>query len=210
MSWVAGDRPERDKMLGGDLYYPYEADLTAARARARRLVRLFNATDETELPRRAELLRSLCGAVGKNCYIEPPFRCDYGEYIRLGDNVFMNFDCVILDCAEVTIGDNVLMAPGVHIYAATHPVDVGTRTSLLECAKPVRIGANSWIGGRAVICPGVTIGSDVVIGAGSVVTRDIPDGTIAVGNPCRVIRTLTAEERRVRPPVVWPAAGTPE
>jgi maltose O-acetyltransferase len=203
LPWSPGGKPEREKMLAGELYYPFDAELSAARDRARRLCRLFNHSEENRADRE-RILKELFGELGEASLIEPPFRCDYGSFIRLGRNVFMNFDCVILDCAAVTIGDNVLFGPGVHIYGATHPTDSGIRSTLLESAKPVTVGSNVWIGGRSILCPGVTIGDHVTIGAGSVVTRDIPAGTVAVGNPCRVIRKLSAEEMVIREPIQLP------
>ena len=122
--------------------------------------------------------------------IEPPFFCDYGTNIELGDKVFFNFNCVILDVAKVTIGSNVMFGPAVQIYTATHPMDAEERRSGLEFAKPVRIGNDVWLGGGVIVCPGVTIGDAAVIGAGSVVVRDIPAGVFAAGNPCRVIREI--------------------
>jgi maltose O-acetyltransferase len=132
----------------------------------------------------------LLGAVGAGVWIEPPFFCDCGEHIRLGARVYMNFQCVILDCNPVTLGDDVFLGPGVHIYAATHPLDPDERIKGPELGHPVTIGAKVWIGGGSIICPGVTIGEDSTIGAGSVVVRDIPPYVFAAGNPCRVIRTL--------------------
>ncbi|MBC7541494.1 MAG: sugar O-acetyltransferase, partial [Candidatus Sericytochromatia bacterium] len=136
------------------------------------------------------LLQDLFGHVGARIEIEPPFRCEYGSNISLGDGVYMNFDCVILDCAAVRLGNNVACGPGVHIYAATHPLTADIRVQGPELAKPVTIGNNVWIGGRAIICPGVTIGDNTTIGAGSVVTRDVPANVLAAGNPCRVVREL--------------------
>ena len=128
--------------------------------------------------------------MGQNAEVKPSFRCDYGCHIFAGDNLYINYDCTILDCNQVTIGDDVMMAPGVHIYTAYHPTDPAVRQSGLEQAAPVVIGNNVWIGGRAIICPGVTVGDDTTIGAGSVVIRDLPANAIAVGNPCRVVRSL--------------------
>lgn len=184
------ERSEWDKMVAGELYDAYAPELVEARKGTRAMLRRYNASTEDQGPFRLSLLRELLGSTGARLEIEPPFRCDYGANIHLGDGVYMNFDCVILDCAEVRIGRNVLLGPGVHIYAASHPIEAALRIQGPELAKPVHIGDNAWIGGRAVICPGVTIGADVTIGAGSVVTRDIPQGVLAAGNPCRVIRYL--------------------
>lgn len=182
-------KSERERMLAGELYDAGDPELVALRKRARRLTRAFNGTTEEEEGRRAEILRELFGAVG-SVMIEPPFYCDYGSQIQVGTGVFMNFDCVILDCAAVEIGDRVMCGPGVHIYTATHPLQAAERVKGPELAAPVRIGANVWIGGGAIICPGVTIGANTVVGAGSVVTKDLPPGVFAAGNPCRVIRQL--------------------
>lgn len=179
-------------MLAGELYIASVPELITARKRARRLTRLFNQTTEENTAERENLLRELFGSTGDRLEIEPPFHCDYGRQIHVGDGFFMNFGGVILDCAEVRIGKNVLCGPGVHIYTATHPLDAAERLEGLELAKPVTIGNNVWIGGGAIVCPGVTIGDNTTIAAGSVVTRDIPANVLAGGNPCRVIRELTS------------------
>lgn len=184
------NKTEREKMLAGELYLASDEALVAARLRARRLTREFNATSEAEAEKRLEILRELLGKVGPRVEIEPPFRCDYGDHIHIGDNFYANFGCVILDCARVEIGANVLLAPNVQIYAATHPTDAAERLTLKELAAPVSIGDNVWIGGGAIICPGVSIGANTTIGAGSVVTKDIPPNVIAAGNPCRILREL--------------------
>ncbi|HLL55026.1 MAG TPA: sugar O-acetyltransferase [Myxococcaceae bacterium] len=183
-------RTEKEKMLAGELYVATDPQLTAERFRARKLLRAYNQSTEDELPQREALLSQLFGAVGAGTWIEPPFQCDYGEHIRLGARVFMNFQCVILDCNPVTIGDDVALGPGVHLYAATHPLDPDERAKGPELGRPVTIGDKVWIGGGSIICPGVTIGEGSTIGAGSVVTRDIPPYVFAAGNPCRVIRSL--------------------
>jgi maltose O-acetyltransferase len=182
---------ERQKMLAGEEFSPFDAELVTLRKRARRLTRAFNATTEEEMSRRAEILRELFGSLGKRFEIEPPFHCDYGAQIIAGDGLFMNFGCVILDCAEVRFGREVLCGPNVQIYAVTHPLDPAHRARGVESAKPVRIGDRVWIGGSSIVCPGVTIGDGTTIGAGSVVTRDIPANVFAAGNPCRVIRELS-------------------
>ncbi len=176
-------------MLAGELYRSADAELIAERMRARRLTRLYNQSAEIDREARARLLAELFGAA-TDVFIEAGFRCDYGSNIQLGKAVYFNFDCVILDCGIVTIGDWVKCGPGVHIYTAHHPLDAEQRRSGLELASPVVIGENAWIGGAAVICPGVSIGANTVIGAGSVVVKDIPANVVAVGNPCRVIKTL--------------------
>ncbi|WP_306085220.1 sugar O-acetyltransferase [Pseudomonas sp. gcc21] len=181
---------ERDRMLRGELYDPLSPELVAARNRARLLTKAFNATSDNQQAERDRLLRELVPDCGSEVTIEPPFLCDYGDNISLGDKVFFNFNCVILDVAHVAIGSNVLFGPGVQVYAATHPMSAAQRRTGLELGKPVSIGHDVWIGGGAIICPGVTIGAGTVIGAGSVVIRDIPAGVFAAGNPCRVIRPL--------------------
>lgn len=181
---------EREKMLAGELYLGSDPELFAARARTRRLLRAYNASTEEDLDARAGLLRELIPSQGPGAWIEPPFFCDYGGYIELGARVYMNFNCVILDCNRITIGDDVMFGPGVHIYAATHPLDPDERVKGPELASPVHIGSKVWIGGGAIICPGVRIGEGSTIGAGAVVTNDVPPYTFAAGNPCRVIRAL--------------------
>ena len=190
MKEPTGKLSEREKMLAGQLYRATDPELAVALRRARRLTRLYNQTTEEEKERRVQLLAELFGRVGTSIEIEPPFACDYGTHITVGDGLFINFGCVILDCARVDIGNNVQMGPGVHIYTAHHPLDPNVRASGLELATPVRIGNNVWIGGGAIICPGVTIGDGTTIGAGSVVVKDVPASVLAVGNPCRVIRRL--------------------
>lgn len=183
-------KTEKEKMLAGELYNGMDANLVAERLRARELCQtLATLPPSTSEADKADLLKQLFG-VPTNVYITPPFFCDYGSNIRLGKNVYFNFNCVILDVAQVTIGDNTLFGPMVQIYTATHPMDVATRKSGLESGKPITIGKDVWVGGGAIICPGVSIGDGSVIGAGSVVTRDIPAGVFAAGNPCRVVRKI--------------------
>jgi maltose O-acetyltransferase len=172
-------------MLSGELYLASDPQLVAMRLRARALTRRYNATTEEQRTERTALLAELFGALGPGAEVEPDFRCDYGSNIRAGVKLYMNFGCVILDCAPVTIGDGCLMGPGVHIYAATHPTDPRVRAAGRELARPVTIGNNVWIGGRAVIGPGVSIGDDSIIGAGSVVVRDVGKGETVVGSPAR-------------------------
>ena len=186
---------ERERMVSGGLYKADDGELVALRQRARRLTRQFNATTEEELDKRQELLRELFGAFGGNSFMEPSFRCDYGVNIFIGEHFYANFDCVILDVAPVHIGDNVFFAPRVNLYTAGHPIDAGVRNEELEFGKPITIGDDVWVGGGVIVNPGVTIGSDVVIGSGSVVTKDITSHVIAAGNPCRVIRAITDEDK---------------
>jgi maltose O-acetyltransferase len=181
---------ERDKMLAGAAYDPLDPDLVARRTRARDLCQALNATREEDADDRRAILRDLLGSGGDTVSIQPPFFCDYGENIRLGERVFFNFNCVVLDVCLVTIGDFTLFGPAVQIYTPLHPWNAAARRRE-EYGKPVDIGADVWVGGGAIILPGVSIGARAVIGAGSVVTRSIPPGVFAAGNPCRVIREIT-------------------
>jgi maltose O-acetyltransferase len=180
---------EREKMLRGELYDPLDPELVQARSRARDLCQALNATREGQEEERRGILRQLFGRGGDTVWMQPPFYCDYGTNIELGGRVFFNFNCVVLDVARVTVGDYTLFGPAVQIYTATHPLDAELRRRQ-EFARPIDIGSDVWIGGGAILCPGVRIGSRSVIGAGSVVTRDIPDGVFAAGNPCRVVRSI--------------------
>ena len=184
------EKTEKQKMLAGELYRASDTELVSERQKARRLTRLYNSTTEEEMERRSQILRELFGTVGSSIDIEPPFYCDYGYNIHAGDGFYMNFGCVILDCCPVHIGEKVLCGPSVQIYTATHPTDPELRLSGLELAAPVHIGSNVWIGGGAIICPGVTIGNNTTIAAGSVVVKNIPARVVAGGNPCRVIKQL--------------------
>ena len=181
---------QRQKMLAGELYLASDPELVALRARARQITRAYNNTTESERDVRRALLNRLLGRMAPKMEIEPPFRCDYGTNIFIGDNFYANFGVVMLDCAEIHIGDNAFLAPNVQLYTAHHPLDPQIRASGLEAATPIRIGDNVWLGGGAIVLPGVTIGDNTTIGAGSVVTRDIPGGVVAAGNPCRVLREL--------------------
>jgi maltose O-acetyltransferase len=183
-------RTELEKMLAGELYDPFDAALVKARDRARDLCQDLNATREKDVEVRRRILEQLFGKGGESVWMQPPFFCDYGSNILLGERVYFNFNCVVLDVCRVTIGDFTMFGPAVQIYTATHPMNAELRRKQ-EFAKPIEIGSDVWVGGGAIICPGVKIGSKTVIGAGSVVTRDIPDGVIAAGNPCRVIREIT-------------------
>ncbi len=181
---------EKQKMLNGELYRPQDDELVNDRLRARKLTRQYNLTIETDSAERTALLVDLLGSSGKDCYIEPTFRCDYGYNIHVGDYFYANFDCVILDVCEVRIGHNCMLAPGVHIYSATHPLNPDERNSGKEFGKPVTIGNNVWIGGRAIINPGVTIGDNVVVASGAVVTSNIPDNVVVGGNPAHIIKRI--------------------
>ena len=180
---------EKEKMLAGELYDSSDPVLVAERRRARDLCRRFNALPASAPEEKASLLAELFGRP-TDAHIVPTFQCDYGLNITLGRNVHFNFNCVILDVAKVVIGSNVLFGPSVQLYTASHPLDVELRRQGLEFGRPIVIGDDVWVGGNAVICPGVTIGAGAVIGAGSVVTRDVPPAVLAAGNPCRVIRPL--------------------
>ena len=173
-------------MLAGELYDPFDRELVAARERARSLCATLNASKESEHDERRRILGELFGSGGDTAWMQPPFYCDYGSNIHLGTRVFFNFNCTVLDVCEVRIGDHTLFGPGVQILTPLHPRDVALRREQ-EYGKPIEIGADVWVGGDALILAGVRIGSRSIIGAGSVVTRDIPDDVLAVGNPCRVV-----------------------
>mgnify|MGYP000909746023 CR=1 FL=1 len=182
-------KSERQKMLAGDLYDPADRELRAARERARDLCRALNATREADNEEGRRILATLFGAGGDTVWMQPPFFCDYGSNIELGERVFFNFNCVVLDVCRVRIGGFAQFGPAVQIYTATHPLDAAERRRK-EYGKPVEIGSDVWVGGGAIVLPGVTIGPRSVIGAGSVVTRDIPADVFAAGNPCRIVREI--------------------
>lgn len=185
------DMAEYDKMLSGHLYNAGDTYLSTLRHNARKLLNNINSSAvDIKDGKRLKFLMQLFGSAGKGLWLQPPFYCDYGSNISLGDNVYINFDCVILDVAKVTIGSSVFFGPGVHIYTATHPLEWEKRKSGEEYGKPVTINDNIWIGGGAIICPGVTIGEKSIIGAGSVVTHDVPSAVVVAGNPARVIKAL--------------------
>lgn len=181
---------EKEKMLSGDFYKAWDDELTQSRLKCRELLFEFNSLPPANREAKKQAIQKLFGTVGEGSWIESPFKCDYGTNIHVGKEFFVNFNCVILDCAKVTIGDSVLLAPNVGIYTATHPLDAEVRASGLEMAYPISIGNRVWIGANAIILPGVTIGDNTVIGAGSVVTKDIPANVVAAGNPCRILREL--------------------
>ena len=180
---------EREKMLAGEMYDPLDPELVAGRERARDLCQDLNATREGQQEERRRILRELFGRGGDSVWLQPPFYCDYGTNIELGERVFFNFNCVVLDVCLVRIGDFSLFGPAVQIYTPMHPFEAAQRRRE-EFGKPVEIGSDVWVGGGAIILPGVRIASRAVIGAGSVVTRDVPEGVFAAGNPCRVIRRI--------------------
>nr|WP_251025715.1 sugar O-acetyltransferase [Bacillus sp. ISL-47] len=177
-------------MLAGEMYDPVDPELLRDRENARRLVRLINQTTEIEEDKRISLLKELFGSTGDHLFLEPAFRCDYGYNIHVGENFFANFECVILDVCEVRIGNNCMLAPGVHIYTAAHPLNPVERNSGREFGKPVTIGNNVWIGGGAIINPGVNIGDNAVIASGAVVTKDVPENVVAGGNPAKIIKNI--------------------
>ncbi len=185
-------RKRRDMQL---LYICDDA-IMAEQSVCRKKLQKLNFMDRSDFDGITEIVKDLLGKTGQECVINPPFYCDYGSHIEVGENFFANYNCTIIDVAQVKIGDNCFMAPNVAIYTAGHPIHPDTRNSLFEYGKEVTIGDNVWIGGSSVICPGVHIGSNVVIGAGSVVTKDIPDWSVAAGNPCRVIREITKDDRK--------------
>jgi maltose O-acetyltransferase len=170
-------------MLAGELYDASDAELAALRRRARELTRALAEVTPGDREAHQAVLAQLLGSLGENAFIEPPFRCDYGVNLHVGRNFYMNFECVVLDCGRVDIGDDVLCGPGVHIYAATHPLDADERATGPELTRPVRIGSKVWLGGRVIVLPGVTIGEGTTVGAGSVVTRDLPPIFFSAGNP---------------------------
>ena len=183
-------KSEKQKMLNGENYNAGDEELVKERMKARKAVREFNDISEDEAEKREEKIREIFGQAGKNIYVESHFKCDYGYNISVGDNFYANFDCVFLDVCPIEIGDNCFLAPGVHIYTATHPLDAAERTSGIESAKPVKIGDNVWIGGRSVINLGVTIGNNVVVASGSVVVKDIPDNVLVGGCPAKIIKKI--------------------
>ena len=182
-------RSEREKMLAGELYNALDPELVTARNRARDLCQALNRSREEDVEERRRILQDLFGAGGDTVWMQPPFYCDYGSNIELGERVFFNFNCVVLDVCTVRIGSFTLFGPAVQIYTPLHPLDAQLRRRE-EFGKPIEIGADVWVGGGAIILPGVHIGARAVIGAGSVVTRDVPEATFAAGNPCRAIRSI--------------------
>ena len=181
------DRTPKQKMLAGELYDPDDPELHADHHSAKAWMQRYNAAFGEAPSIRRELLRERFAAVGDGAVVRPPFHCDYGLHISLGAHVFLNFGCVILDCAPVSIGDRTQIGPGVQILTPDHPREPGPREAGLEFARAIRIGRNVWIGGGALLLPGVTVGDDAIIGAGSVVTRDVPAGATVVGNPARML-----------------------
>ncbi|WP_150271427.1 sugar O-acetyltransferase [Paenibacillus tepidiphilus] len=186
----------KERMLAGLPYKAWLDGLTEERLANKLKIHQYNQLSPDQPARREDLIRSILGDAGENINVEAPFHCDYGKNITVGKNFYTNYNCTILDVGRVVIGDNVMFAPNVSIYTAGHPVHPDSRNSGYEYGIAITIGDNVWLGGNVVVNPGVTIGSNVVVGAGSVVTKDIPGNVIAVGNPCRVVREITEEDRR--------------
>ncbi|WP_129578964.1 MULTISPECIES: sugar O-acetyltransferase [Sorangium] len=183
-------RSMRERMLAGDPYIADDPEIAERSAAALDLMAAYNATSVRQRPLRRRLLEQLLGSIGEGTEIRPPFYVDYGAHITIGARCFANFGLVALDVAPITIGDDVQIGPNVQLLTPTHPLDPEPRRQKWEAAKPITIGNNVWLGGGAIVLPGVTIGDNTVVGAGSVVTRDLPANVVAVGNPARVIRTL--------------------
>lgn len=188
-------KTEKEKMLQEGLYRAGDNELRTDAARSRQLTRLFNQTTEEQQDYRKELLKQMFKATGEDIYIEPPFRCDYGTNTTIGNNFYANFDCVFLDVAPIKIGDNCMFGPKVSLLTPGHPIDAVVRNSGLEFGKAITIGNNVWFGGNVVVNPGVTIGDNTIIGSGAVVTKNIPANVIAGGNPCKIIREITDEDK---------------
>lgn len=186
---------EWEKMQAGQIYNDFDQDLFNRRIEAKRLFRQFNLTDDEETPKRQDIMRRLFRRVGERVWIEPNFACEFGKNISIGDDVYINFGCIILDCGQVSIGNNTLIGPNVGLYSGNHTLDAQERMAGGLIPKDIHIGNRVWIGGNAILLPGVNIGDDSVIGAGSVVTHNIPSGVLAAGNPCRVIRKIIEKDK---------------
>ena len=193
---------EKQRSDAGLPYFPGDEELRSLRARCKQLCYAFNTTEHQQREERINLLRQLLGSTDGRFLIEPSFWCDYGYNIHLGKNFYANHNCVILDCAKVTFGDHVMVGPNCGFYTACHPIDPQQRREGVEFARPITVGNDVWFGGGCTVLPGVTIGDGCVIGAGSVVTRDIPPLSFAAGNPCRVIREITEADSMVRKPEI--------
>ena len=189
---------EKERMLAGELYVAADPELGEANMRKRRLVHEINTMPYDQLDERMKLFHELFAELGEGSFVEAPFNCDYGSNTRIGRNFYANMDCIFLDVAPITIGDNVFFGPRIGLYTPYHPIDAEVRNAQMEGGLPITIGSDVWFGGNVIVCPGVTIGDDVVIGAGSVVTKDIPSHSVAVGNPCRVIREIGEKDREYR------------
>jgi maltose O-acetyltransferase len=181
-------KTEKQKMLAGEVYNCLDEELEADRQRVKAVLRRYNAAED--LDERRAILAGLLGGLGQNSGTWSPFYCVYGENIYFGDNVFLNYECVILDTNEIRIGNHIMIGPGVHIYASAHMLEAGPRNEGLEIARPITVEDNVWIGGRAILLPGVRVGRNSVVGAGAVVTKDVPQNVVVAGNPARVIRRV--------------------
>jgi maltose O-acetyltransferase len=185
----------KERMLRGELYLATAPELVAEMARAQELLERYNATLDAERDKRSHLLRELLGEVGEGVVIKPTFRCDYGKHISIGAETFVNYDCVMLDVAPIRIGAACQLATRVQLLTATHPIDPEPRRLGWEYGQPITLEDNVWLGGGVIVCPGLTIGEDTVVGAGAVVTRDLPPGVVAFGNPARVHREIGEQDR---------------
>lgn len=183
---------EKEKMIAGKLYFSADPELVADRKRARKQQRLINREEDSEV--RSQLIKETFGRVGSQLHIEPILRFDYGYNIRVGENFYANYDCVLLDICPITIGNNCMLAPNVKLYTASHPLQPAARNSGFENGAPITLGNNVWVGGGAILVPGVTLGDNVVVGAGSVVTKSYPDNVVIAGNPANIIRTIEPED----------------
>lgn len=181
---------EKEKMISGEMYFPFEKNLVQDRGKAKDLCFKLNNISPSKLEKRRSVIKQLFGKCDEDTIVESNFFCDYGYNIFVGSNFYVNHNCVMLDCAPIKFGNNVLIGPNCGFYTAGHPIDAEERSTFIEYAKPITVGDDVWFGGNVTVLPGVTIGSNVVIGAGSVVTRDIPSNVIAVGNPCKVLRNI--------------------
>lgn len=186
---------EWEKLKQGLIYNDFDEDLFNRRVQAKKLFKAYNQTDDSEIEKRQQLLKALFAYIGENVWIEPDFRCEFGKNISIGNDVYINFGCIILDCAEVTIGANTLIGPNIGIYAVNHAINAEERIKGGCFGKPVYIGKRVWLGGDTKIMAGITIGDETIIGAGSIVTKSIPSGVIAAGNPCKVIREITDSDK---------------
>lgn len=186
---------EWEKLQNGQMYNDFDDDLFQRRIAAKKLFRKYNKTEDEEVELRNQIMHDLFKYVGKDVWIEPDFRCEFGKNIVIEDNVYINFGCVILDCAEVTIGANTLLGPNIGLYPVNHAIDAEERIHGGCIGKPIHIGKNVWFGGDVKVLAGVTIGDNTIIGTGSIVTKDIPANVIAVGNPCKVIRQITEADK---------------
>lgn len=181
---------QKQRMIRGELYRADDEELSADRLRCRLLLEQFNSASAAEPALRQKVLHDLLGHLGRDAVVMPRLECDYGYQIRVGDRTFINYGAVILDCAAVTIGDDVQIGPSVQLLTATHPLEASARRTGYESAAPITIGFGAWLGGGVIVCPGVTVGDETVVGAGAVVTADLPPRVLAYGNPARIIRDL--------------------